>query len=121
MDNFSFGDNTELVHNALNNDLKIDKTSRTIYQYYISVVVTEVSGKSTFQYSVTERQRSVDEKNRGIYFKYDISPIKVKVALDKKPYHELIVPLIGIIGGIFATSTMLNSLYQSFSEYARAK
>lgn len=70
---------------------------------------------------MTERERKADDKNKGIFFKYDISPIMVKVALHKKPYNELVVPLIGIIGGIFATSTMLNSLYQSYSDYARAK
>ena len=52
----------------------------------------------------------------GIYFKYDVSPIKVKVDYETKSIIELIVPLIGIIGGIFSTSIMINSLYQSIRD-----
>jgi hypothetical protein len=48
----------------------------------------------------------------GIFFKYDITPLKVKVEFKSKSIFELIIPLIGIVGGIFATSTMINSLGQ---------
>lgn len=126
IDNFSFGDNTNLVHNALNYEFKVDKTKRTIYQYFVSVVATQVKDKKTFQYSVTERESQADhtEGNHGqpgIYFKYDISPIKVKVNIDKKPWRDLIISLIGLVGGIFATSNMFNSLFQAGKEYIKNK
>ena len=53
----------------------------------------------------------------GILFKYDISPIKVNVQVGYLPWLELFIPLIGIIGGIFSTSAMINSLYQSIKDF----
>lgn len=122
IDEFSFGENTNLVHSALNYELKVNHDKSTMYQYFVSVVATEVGDKKAFQYSVTERESQTSHEmgnhgQPGIYFKYDISPVKVKVALEKKRYLDLFIPLIGLVGGIFATSTMLNSLYQSAKEY----
>ena len=53
----------------------------------------------------------------GILFKYDISPIKVNISVSYLPWLELFIPLIGIIGGIFSTSAMINSIYQSFKDF----
>ena len=122
IDEFSIGENSDLVHNALNYELKTSHDIRTMYQYFVSVVTTEVGYKKTFQYSITERVSiaSHEEGNHGqpgIYFKYDISPIKVKVGVENKRYLDLFVPLIGLIGGVFATSTMMNALYQSMKDY----
>ncbi len=116
IDNFSFGENSDLVHNALNFDLKISQDLRK-YSYFISVVSLDINDKNAYQYSVTETESNGDNSQPGLYFKYDTSPIKVKITLRDKSYIELIIPLIGIIGGIFATSGMLNSLYQSTKEY----
>lgn len=118
IDNFSFGDNSHLVHNALNYDLKIVKGTQTKFMYFISVVAVEVGEKKAFQYSVTEMEMDATNfMEAGLYFRYDINPIKVKVTSEDKPYMELIIPLIGLIGGIFATSTMLNSIYESVKDY----
>lgn len=122
IDEFSFGENTNLVHSALDYELKVNHDKSTMYQYFVSVVATEVGDKKAFQYSVTERESKASHETGnhgqpGIYFKYDISPVKVKVALEKKRYLDLFIPLIGLVGGIFATSTMLNSLFQSAKEY----
>lgn len=120
IDNFSFGEYSNSVHNALNYELKVDKVP-TMYQYFVSVVATEVGTVKTYQYSVTERVTPVDHSSghhgqAGIFFKYDISPVKVKVNLDKRSYLDLLIPLIGIVGGIFATSNMINSLFESIKE-----
>jgi hypothetical protein len=86
--------------------------------YFVSVVPTEIDAdRNIYQYSVTEKIREInhDEDSHGtpgIFFKYDITPLKVKVEFKHKSLFELIIPLIGIVGGIFATSTMLNSLSQ---------
>ena len=40
----------------------------------------------------------------GIFVKYDLSPLKVTVLEQHKPYWQFLVRLCGIIGGIFATS-----------------
>jgi endoplasmic reticulum-Golgi intermediate compartment protein 2 len=75
---------------------------------------------------VTEKLREIDHESGshgapGIFFKYDVSPIRVKVNLVNKSLFELVVPLIGIVGGIFSTSSMLNALYQSFRDFIKAK
>lgn len=125
IDEFSFGENTDLVANALNYELKVATSLKSRFVYFISVVAVEIGAKQAYQYSVTELQSQVDEQDQisqsGIYFKYDTSPIRVKINLETLPYTELLVPLIGIVGGIFATSTMLNSLYESCRDYLKAK
>ena len=57
------------------------------YQYFIEVVPTDiqaVSGftRSTYQYSVKDQERPIDHDtgshgSPGIYFKYDVSALKV--------------------------------------------
>lgn len=53
----------------------------------------------------------------GIFFKYDISSLKIIIHETHKSYFELLIRLIGIIGGIFSTSLMLNSTYRAFEEF----
>lgn len=83
---------------------------------------TEVNSIKTYQYSVTEKHREIDHNNEshgtpGLLFKYDISPLKVKVEYDRMSFLELTISLIGIVGGIFATSKMINSLFQSLKDF----
>ncbi len=58
------------------------------YQYFIEVVPTDVQSvsgftRSTFQYSVKDQSRPIDHDmgshgSPGIYFKYDMSALKVR-------------------------------------------
>ncbi len=54
---------------------------------------------------------------KGIFFRYDISAIKIKVKETHKSYFEFLIRLIGIIGGIYATSLMFHSSYESAKEF----
>jgi hypothetical protein len=54
---------------------------------------------------------------KGIFFKYDISSIKIKVKQTHKSYMEFLIRLIGIIGGIYATSLMFNSSFEAVKEF----
>ena len=81
---------------------------------------TLIHSKETYQYSVAESIKNIDHDHgshgaSGISFKYDITPLKVKVKLSRMSTFELIISLIGIVGGIFSTSIMFNSFYQVFS------
>ena len=116
------------MHNALNFDYKVTDSAVTSYLYFVSIVPTEFNGdqKNIYQYSVTEKTRRIDHDGDshgtpGIFFKYDITPLKVKVDLKPKSIIELIIPLIGIVGGIFATSTMINALSQIFIDLHKKK
>lgn len=88
-----------------------------LFQYYIEVLPTDVKTQKasvkTYQMSVTDRNRPVDHDHGshgvpGIYFKYDLSPIEVGVREMRVSLLQFTLRLIGIIGGIHATSCMLN-------------
>jgi len=119
IDDLSFGDNPHLVHSPLKFELKLAESPKRLYNYFLSIVSTEVSRKKTYQYAVTETSRLIEEGMQGtsgISFKYEISPLKVKVDNAGMTFWELIVSLIGIVGGVFATSIMLNSLFQTYQD-----
>ncbi|CAB3987587.1 Hypothetical predicted protein [Paramuricea clavata] len=69
----------------------------------------------TNQYSVTQRSRKINHVGgshgvSGVFFKYDLSSILVRVDEVHRPFWQFLVRLCGIVGGIFATSGMLHSL-----------
>lgn len=66
----------------------------------------------TFQYSVTEyfTQFGADvTKLPGIHFKYDMSPIAVKLKEDKVGFLHFITRLCATIGGAFALTSLANN------------
>ena len=52
----------------------------------------------------------------GIFFKYDMSPLMVEVQEIRRPFWQFLIRLCGIVGGIFATSGMLNSFVGSLTD-----
>jgi len=118
IDEFSFGERTPGKINPLDGDLKITKHHRHAYQYFLQVVPTAVSTShaqlDTFQYAVTEQARPIDHEHGshgvpGIFMKYDFASFKVHVKEESLPWYQLIIRICGIVGGVFATSTMLTS------------
>ena len=110
IEKLSFGDNHAGIIQPLEGDEKItdisnDRSlqsrpshSQTNYldfvniQYFIEIVPTEIMGftgmKTTYQYSVKEHVRPIDHDKGshgtpGIYFKYDLSALKVEVTKDR--------------------------------------
>ena len=84
-----------------------------MYQYFITVVPTEVATKftstTTYQYSVKELHRAISHEKGshgtpGIYIKYDFSALRVKVSEDAEPLWRFLTRLCAITGGVFATS-----------------
>lgn len=125
IEKFSFGDSIAGVFGPLEGDEKIASSNYHLYQYYIKVVPTELSNppasQIAFQYSVTEQERPINHQAGshgvpGIYFKYDMSFVKVKVSLEKHSLWRFLVRLCGIIGGVFATSGILNGFVKFIVE-----
>ena len=94
-----------------------------IFPYYLDVVSTKVRTSwiwsDTFQFSVTELSRELDHSAGshgmpGIFFKYDFSPVCVTIKEHSIPFGRFLVRLCGIIGGIFATSCIVNGLINTF-------
>ncbi|KAF6018051.1 ERGIC2 [Bugula neritina] len=116
----SFGDAAYGRIHPLDGDEHITPNRLHIYQYFIKVVPTKVntrfSNVDTYQFAVTERNRALDHNTGshgtpGIFLKYDFSPIKVYVEQKYKPLWKFLIRLCGIVGGIFACTGILNSLF----------
>ena len=56
----------------------------------------------------------------GIFFKYDMSPLMVEVQETRRSLWQFLIRLCGIVGGIFATSGMLNSFVGSLTDGERS-
>ena len=125
IDSLSFGPRVPGHLNPLDSAYQIASDRSHQFQYYIQVVPTKFSTLdmtlSTNQFSVRERSRPIDHKAgshgmSGIFFKYDMSPMMVEVEERRKPFWQFLIRLCGIVGGIFATSGMLNSLVGSLTD-----
>lgn len=78
------------------------------------VQTSELQLKS-YQYSTTESERVIDHDSGshgmpGIYFKYEIDAISVKVVEEYVPLWMFLIRLCGIVGGIYATSGLISSV-----------
>jgi len=118
IDQLSFGKYVSGIINPLDGDLVVADKNLMMYQYYIKIIPTiniALNGKvtKTNQYSVTQRIREINHGAgshgvSGVFFKYELSPIMVRISEHHRPYWQLLIRLCGIIGGIFATSGMLH-------------
>lgn len=125
IDHLSFGPPIKGVLNPLDAAYQITDQRSHQFQYYMQVVPTKFrtlhNTLTTNQYSVRERNRTIDHGKgshgmAGIFFKYDMSPLMVDVDEERRPFWQFLIRLIGIVGGIFATSGMLNALVGSLTD-----
>ncbi|XP_028411434.1 endoplasmic reticulum-Golgi intermediate compartment protein 2-like isoform X2 [Dendronephthya gigantea] len=127
IDHLSFGPRVPGVISALDGDIQVTHNNLHTYHYYIKIVPTSIKMLSwrnelkTNQYSVTQRSRKINHAGgshgvSGVFFKYDLSSILVRVREVHRPFWQFLVRLCGIVGGIFATSGMLHSLVGFFVE-----
>lgn len=122
INHFSFGDMKVGFINVLDGDEHLTDVQGANYQYYINVVATHISSRKlnadTNQFSVSE-QASISDHSRGtqglagIFFKYNFSPLAVDIQEQSVPVGRFFVRLCGIIGGVFATSHIIN-IFTSF-------
>jgi hypothetical protein len=96
-----------------------------LYQYFIQIVPTIVRTRfltyKTFQYSVRELEREIDHGKgshgiSGIFFKYDMSGLKVEVTEESYSFTKFLVRLCAIVGGVYATVGMV---YNHLSFFGR--
>lgn len=92
-----------------------------LYQYFIEVVPTRVqtflTTVDTYQYSVKELSRPIDHDKGshgmpGIFFKYDMSSLKVTVKQERDNLGMFLARLCSVIGGIYVCSGKLLKLYE---------
>jgi len=84
-----------------------------LYQYFVDIVPTEVdtflSRLTTYQYSVKDHERPIDHHKGshgipGIFFKYDVSALKVQVTQERDSPIQFVVRLGATIAGICVIS-----------------
>uniref|UniRef100_A0A1L8DVG1 Putative copii vesicle protein n=1 Tax=Nyssomyia neivai TaxID=330878 RepID=A0A1L8DVG1_9DIPT len=125
---FSFGPVTSGIVHPLEGDEKIIEDSTTMAQYFLEVVPTDiysfVGSTKTFQYSVKENFRPINHDKGshgipGLYFKYDVSALKVIVRYDRDNFVQFCVRLCSIISGIVVISGFINHIIQFFWSFFR--
>lgn len=130
IEKFSFGDFIPSIINPLEGEEKIAATKNNLFQYYIKIVSTDVHTSDiklkTYQYSTTERDRIIDHNKDshgmpGIYFKYDLDPIAVRIEDDLMPFSKFILRICAIIGGIHATSGFIHFLVSGITDVITCK
>jgi len=126
IEKLSFGENHAGIIQPLEGDEKLTDINFVNMQYFIEIVPTEIMGftgmKTTYQYSVKEHVRPIDHDKGshgtpGIYFKYDLSALKVEVTKDRLGLFQFLVRLCASVGGLVATSKILCGLLKSLLEY----
>ncbi|XP_071774030.1 endoplasmic reticulum-Golgi intermediate compartment protein 2 isoform X1 [Centroberyx gerrardi] len=119
IDHLSFGEEIPGIINPLDGTEKISPDHNHMFQYFITIVPTKLNtyqiSADTHQYSVTERERAINHAAgshgvSGIFMKYDISSLMVKVTEQHMPLWQFLVRLCGIVGGIFSTTGMLHGM-----------
>ncbi|KAL5969393.1 Endoplasmic reticulum-Golgi intermediate compartment protein 2 [Taenia solium] len=115
----SFGTPLESYIHPLDAEEVISDDPALMYQYFIEVVPTtfrtRIEELDTYQYAVTEQARSINHNNQshgvpGVFFRYDVFPVRVEVDVsggNSASVVRLLVRLSAIIGGVFATGSLL--------------
>lgn len=94
-----------------------------VFQYFLKVVPTTYatlggSVIATNQYSVTEHFRepaggAAAGQLPGLFFFYDLSPIKVKFAEERRSLASFLTSACAIVGGVFTVSGIVEGLLYS--------
>jgi hypothetical protein len=125
IDHFSFGDEASGVIYPLDGSEILTSFHYHSFQYFMQIVPTELRTYSanvdTYQFAVTEKNRALNHNEGshgvpGIFVKYDLSALLIKVSEVHKPHWQFLIRLCGIIGGIFSVSGMLNGLMGLLAE-----
>lgn len=114
----AFGDHFPGMVNPLDGVQWVHETPNGVYQYFIKVVptvYTDIRGRTvqSNQYSVTEHFRNGESglfrQLPGVYFFYDISPVKVTFKEVHTPFLHFLTHICAIIGGIFTVAGIIDS------------
>ncbi|XP_036427620.1 endoplasmic reticulum-Golgi intermediate compartment protein 2 isoform X2 [Colossoma macropomum] len=123
IDHLSFGEVVPGRINPLDATEKITLEREQRFQYFVTIVPTKLRTSElsidTHQYSVTEQEQVINHTSgshgaSGIFVKYKLNPLMVRVTEEHMPIGKFLVRLSGIIGGIFSTSDLLHRLVGLF-------
>ncbi|XP_059146303.1 endoplasmic reticulum-Golgi intermediate compartment protein 2-like [Physella acuta] len=119
IDHFSFGSPVNGIIFPLDGSEITTSYNYHSFQYFMQVVPTEVrtykANMDTYQFAVTDNNRPINHNEGshgvpGIFVKYDLSPLLIRVKEVHRPLWLFLVELCGIIGGIFSASGIINGI-----------
>ncbi|KAI9120974.1 hypothetical protein K1719_008007 [Acacia pycnantha] len=111
----SFGDHFPGLVNPLDGVQWVQGPNHGMYQYFIKVVPTVYTtlwGRVIYsnQYSVTEHFKSSEfGAIPGVFFFYDINPIKVNFKEEHVPFLHFLTNICAIVGGVFTVAGIVDS------------
>ncbi|XP_028135870.2 endoplasmic reticulum-Golgi intermediate compartment protein 2 [Diabrotica virgifera virgifera] len=118
---FSFGDPSPGIVHPLEGDELVGDYGRTLFNYFIEVVPTKVNtfltSVNTYQYSVKAISRPINHDKGshgipGLFFKYDVSALRVAVKQERDSLGTFLARLCSIVGGVFVCSGIINAVVQ---------
>ncbi|KAL5109727.1 Endoplasmic reticulum-Golgi intermediate compartment protein 3 [Taenia crassiceps] len=120
----SFGDTYPGQINPLDNTNMSDSTKSAMFSYFLKLVPTIYSDFSekplvTNQYSATWQVKSTpltggSEGIPGVFFNYQISPLLVKLARERKSFLHFLTNTCAIVGGVYTVASLLDAfVYRS--------
>lgn len=125
----AFGEGFPGAVNPLDGEMRSLPAS-AVMQYFLKVVPTTFdplkgANMSTNQYSVTESMKVSNQMNGmvegttktpGIYFSYELSPIRVSYRETRATLGEFLTSLCAIIGGVFSASGLVHRLIIAYTK-----
>lgn len=95
---------------------KIHTESSKTYEYYLKVVPTtyvDVDGNkySAHQFTSNSNEVVTNVSVPTIYFRYDISPILVKIEQTHDSFFHFFIQICAIIGGMYTVTGILDSIF----------
>ncbi|EKX52186.1 hypothetical protein GUITHDRAFT_65491 [Guillardia theta CCMP2712] len=117
INHLSFGRKYPGRVNPLDGVVRICEFRSAMYQYFVKVVPTQYQYRngtilSTNQFSTTENTRQLEGFTRGlpgVFFFYDLSPIKATLAERNNSFLHFLTGLCAIIGGVFTVMGIIDS------------
>eukprot|EP00792_Barthelona_sp_PAP020_P003049 TRINITY_DN1475_c0_g1_i1.p1 TRINITY_DN1475_c0_g1~~TRINITY_DN1475_c0_g1_i1.p1 ORF type:complete len:374 (+),score=90.90 TRINITY_DN1475_c0_g1_i1:155-1276(+) len=104
--------------NGFTEEFKENKAQ--MIQYFLNVVPTTynpLKGKAinTYQYTATSQKTTANVDNKrampGLYFMYDLQPMRVVVTQTRSSLGHLLVSVVAVVGGIISVLTLLDNIY----------
>ena len=129
IDRLSFGPLYPGLKNPLDHTLEVANEPFGNFQYFLAVVPTIYVNRVTMffesvlltnQYSVTEHYKSMDpdhpESFPGIFIKYEIEPISVRITAKHLGFIQFLTRFCGIIGGVFVSAGYIMRFFKWVSK-----
>ncbi|KAH9981895.1 endoplasmic reticulum vesicle transporter-domain-containing protein [Russula compacta] len=109
---FSFGKHFPEISQPLDNSFEVTHDDFLAYQYYLRVVpTTYIAPRSeplhTNQYSVTHYERKISHHAGvpGIFFKFDIEPVRLTIIQRTTTLGQFFIRWAGVVGGVFVCAS----------------